>query len=169
MINKLVKQINISLETGCYMSALTTTLILPDACGKAAYPNIKPSRERYIKWYDEYIGKYEKNPDFSEDMPYLSGNVVWQLRCSLLHESNPYVSKEKTQIDYFELLNQRYEGCSFAICSSTVTMNKDGEKLKTSLSINIIRICSIICATAENYYKNNNEKFNFYNYRIRDI
>lgn len=166
VINELVKQINKSLENDCYMTALTTALILPDACGKAAYSDIKSSRERYIKWYDEYIGKYEKNPDSSEEMPYLSGNVVWELRCSLLHECNPNVSKEKNDIDCFELLWQGTKSCSFSMSSSMVQTSADGEVLSKEISINILRICKIICDVAKEYYRNNKELFNFFNYKI---
>ncbi len=38
------------------------------------------------KWYQENIGQHEQRPDDKEnniDFPYLSDNVVYQLRCSL--------------------------------------------------------------------------------------
>ncbi|MDR0500306.1 MAG: hypothetical protein LBG97_03545, partial [Coriobacteriales bacterium] len=47
-----------ALEAKAYLSALALTLTLPDICGKAAYPFMK-SRERYRKWYDENIGKFD--------------------------------------------------------------------------------------------------------------
>lgn len=68
MIQELIREVDACLSAGCYMSALITALILPDICGKAKYPEMeKQTKQRYIKWYDEYIGQYEKDP---EDMDF---------------------------------------------------------------------------------------------------
>lgn len=61
MINKLVEDINKALDNEAYFSALSLALTLPDICGKAEFPETKSGR-RYIDWYDEHIGKYEKYP-----------------------------------------------------------------------------------------------------------
>ena len=168
MIDVLVEQINMSLKNNCYMTALTTALILPDICGKAKYPDLK-NKERYVKWYDEYIGKYEKNSIQNDDMPYLSGKIVWKLRCSLLHEGNPTVNKRDSDIDYFELLWQGYQRCSIVMDSVLVQSNVDGSIVKKEFSVNIIRICNIICSVAKNYYKEYKDTFNFFNYRISNM
>ena len=168
MVDTLVEQINKSLKNNCYMTALTTTLILPDICGKAKYPDLN-NRKRYVKWYDEYIGKYEKNPSQNDDMPYLSGEFVWKLRCSLLHEGNPNVSKRDTGIDYFELLWQGYQSCSQVVDSAFVQKYTYGSIIKKEFSVNIIRICNIICSVAKNYYNEYKDTFNFFNYRISNM
>lgn len=168
MIDVLVEQINISLKNNCYMTALTTALILPDICGKAKYPDLK-NRGRYVKWYDEYIGQYERNPSQSDDMPYLSGDIVWKLRCSLLHEGNPTINKSDAGIDYFELLWQGYQRCSQVMDSASVQKNEDGTIVKKEFSVNIIRICTILCSVVKNYYKENKNLFNFFNYRISNM
>lgn len=62
MIFQLVQDIRKALENDLYFVALSSALTLPDICGKATYPNEPSSRKRYISWYDEEIGKYEKNP-----------------------------------------------------------------------------------------------------------
>ena len=62
---KLVQEIRKALENELYFVALSSALTLPDICGKAAYPDERSSRKRYISWYDEEIGKYEKNPYYS--------------------------------------------------------------------------------------------------------
>ena len=142
MVDTLVEQINISLKNNCYMTALTTALILPDICGKAKYPNLR-NKDRYVNWYEEYIGQYEKNTSKNDDMPYLSGKVIWNLRCSLLHEGNPTINKRDTGIDYFELLWQGYQRCSQVIDSASLQRNGDGTIEKREFSVNIIRICTI--------------------------
>lgn len=59
MINKIIEEIDKSLESEAYLSALSLVLILPDICGKAEYNSNIKNKERYINWFDEYIGKYE--------------------------------------------------------------------------------------------------------------
>ena len=61
MIIRLVQDIRKALENELYFVALSSALTLPDICGKAAYPTERSTRKRYILWYDEEIGKYEKN------------------------------------------------------------------------------------------------------------
>ncbi len=62
MIVKIVEDINKALDCEAYLSALSLTLMLPDVCGKAEYPNLKVG-EHYIKWYDEYIGNTKRIMD----------------------------------------------------------------------------------------------------------
>lgn len=168
MIDVLVEQINMSLKNNYYMTALTTALILPDICGKAKYPDLK-NRKRYVKWYNEYIGQYEKNPSQNDNLPYLSGEIVWKLRCSLLHEGNPTVNKRDSGIDYFELLWQGYQRSSIVMNSALVQSNIDGSIVKKEFSVNIIHICNVICSVAKNYYKEYKDTFNFFNYRISNM
>ena len=167
MINILVEQIKESLKNNCYMAALITAIILPDICGKAKYPNSK-NKDRYVKWYDEYIGKYEKNLDETIDMPYLSGELIWNLRCSLLHEGNPNIDN-RIDIDYFELLWQGNERCAYVMDSAHIQRNADGSIVKKEYSVNIIRICNVLCSIAKNYYNDNKNSFNFFNYKISSI
>lgn len=84
MINHIVNEIKIAYQNGLYMSALSLALMLPDICGKVEYPKLCPGK-RYKKWFEEYIGRYEK-PTVQEDTqtPYLSDEVAYQLRCSVL-------------------------------------------------------------------------------------
>lgn len=103
MIDRLIAEINTALANGLYLVALNTALTLPDICGKAKYPELGTTA-RYKKWYHEYVGQYEKSTKSSDNMPYLSADVVYQLRCALLHQGNPNVEKAKTGIDRFELV-----------------------------------------------------------------
>ena len=48
MINKIIEEIDKSLEIEAYLSALSLVLILPDICGKAEYDSNKKNKERYI-------------------------------------------------------------------------------------------------------------------------
>ena len=61
MVLRLVQDIRKALDNTLYFVALNSALTLPDICGKVAFPE-KRNKERCILWYDEEIGKYEKNP-----------------------------------------------------------------------------------------------------------
>jgi len=111
MIDRLIEEINKALEYELYFSALSLALTLPDICGKVEYPN-KGSTSRYQLWYDEYIGQYENTTFYEKDinkdldssineelmktqnMPYLSGEVVYNFRCSLFQQANPSLSSQ---------------------------------------------------------------------------
>lgn len=86
MVDRIVNEIRSCLENDSNLAALALALTLPDICGKAEHPE-KSVTNRYIDWYQDHIGKYEKSRinSLDEDLPYLSGELVYQLRCSFLH------------------------------------------------------------------------------------
>ena len=109
-----IKEIKDNLTRKNYLSALALALILPDICGKIAYPDMKHKNGRpdtggrYAKWYDEYIYKYD-NPPGLEDQENLinplNGAAVYKLRCNFLHDGSndieEFLKKESTE-DYSE-------------------------------------------------------------------
>ena len=147
MIIRLVKDIRKALENELYFVALSSALTLPDICGKAAYPTEQSSRKRYILWYDEEIGKYEKNPEDKDDMPYLSGEVIYSLRCSLLHEGNPNMRNDSLRtnqpIDHFSLVIEKAK--PFEIYSDASTITQLGNEQRREYRMNVRRICMILC------------------------
>lgn len=169
MVFRLVQDIRKALENELYFVALSSALTLPDICGKAAYPDERSSRKRYISWYDEVIGKYEKNPDDKENMPYLSGEVIYSLRCSLLHEGNPNMNNDSLKtslpIDHFSLVIEKAK--PFDIYSDASSIMNFGSDHIREYRMNVRRICMILCNVAESYYKKNKDKFHF-NYEIID-
>lgn len=169
MVFRLVQDIRKALEHELYFVALSSALTLPDICGRAAYPEKRSSRERYILWYDEEIGKYEKSPKDKDNMPYLSGEVIYNLRCSLLHEGNPNMKNDRLKtnlpIDHFSLVVEKAK--PFDIYSDSSSITDFGNKDIREYSMNVRRICMILCNVAESYYKRNKEKFQF-NYEIID-
>ncbi len=170
MINELVKEINQSLDNGCVMAGLSLALTLPDICGKAFYPNLKP-RERYIKWFDEYIGQYEHDEEHIRiGMPYLSGDLVYSLRNSILHQGNPNIDGKKFGIIYFELLYWKFKGWTFVSGSSEAEIIKDengnDKAINKKMTVNVRDLCWKICRLAEICYKKEKAKFNFFNYNL---
>lgn len=171
MVNRLINEINVSLNNGCFMAALSLALTIPDICAKAEYPELGNKR-RYIAWYDEYIGKYEKNPsksDSDENSHYLSGEVVYNLRNHMLHQGTPNIDKGKGNIDKFTLTIEREDYGIYVDPISTKWHNDDKENAVREYRVNIRRLCFIITANAKKYYADNKDKFNFFNYEIIDM
>lgn len=163
MVDKIITEINQALDNNLYIIALTAALTLPDICGKAEYPTLNTTT-RYKRWYSENIGQYEINPDNKKrnlDMPYLSEDVVYSLRCSLLHQGTPNIN-ENLNIKFSLIIEKKNE---FDIYCDSASYGSDGK----TYSVSIRRLCCILCWTAEKYYKNNKNKFNFFNYSITDI
>lgn len=162
MINQLVSEINAALSHGLYLVALNSALTLPDICGKAEYPEIKSSSERYKKWYQEHVGQYEKSPDDPGGrFAYLSADLVCDLRCSMTHEGNPSIDGARHSIRKFRLIkNVGYMngGCS--------TIYND-DPSQRELDVGIANLCFKLCTTAQHYYEENKDKFKF-NYTLAD-
>ena len=169
MITRLVQDIRKALENDLYFAALNSALTLPDICGKAAWPAEGNNKKRYILWYDEEIGKYEKCPKDKDDMPYLSGEIIYNLRCSLLHEGNPNVNNDNLRINqpinHFLLVIEKAKPFDIYGDSSAI-IDFENNPIR-EYRMNVRRICMILCNVAESYYKDNREKFHF-NYEIID-
>ena len=171
MVDRIVRDIRGALDNNLFFAALNSALTLPDICGKAEYPSERSSKRRYIDWYDKEIGLYEKNPrqNGQEEMPYLSGQVMYSLRCAMLHSGEPNINgdsvRQNTEIDKFTLVIQKAQPFDIYSDSSSI-MDWAGEHIR-SYRMNVHRICLIICAVAEAYYRDNKDKFHF-DYEIID-
>lgn len=176
MINRLIDDVNKALDAEAYMAALSLVLTLPDICAKAQYGDSVKNKERYIKWYDEHIGQYEKTPipESKEEMPYLSGEVVYQLRCSVLHQGNPDIDSDKIKdesckIEFFTIIVEKKKPFDIYVDTAGITtMMRPESKPVRSYSVNVRRLCMIITSVTRGYYENNKDKFTFFSYNILD-
>jgi hypothetical protein len=177
MVYELINDMNKALDNDCYLSALAIALMLPDICAKAEYPEEKSNRKRYITWYDEYIGECFKDPE-SDKTPYLSGEVIYSLRCNFLHQGTPNVEKDGIKedcckIDKFTLVRQKKNDLEmyFDMISTTESKTSDipPETPYRTYDVNIRGLCQKIDWCVSSYYKKNKEKFNFFNYTITDF
>lgn len=171
MVDKLILDINNALDAECYFAALMTALTLPDICGKAEYPN-DGNGKRYKEWCKKYVTPHVKpSSPHGEDMPYLSDEVLYSLRNSLLHQGTP-------DIDIGKIKDVRCKVNKFALII-TDKGSIDGGTAKVSYGANLAirereqeisirHICSVLCREAKKYYDNNKKKFTFINYRIID-
>ena len=178
MLLRLIEDMDKALDNNCFFSALAVALMLPDICGKAEYPNEKSSKKRYIGWYDKNIGQYEKCPDDDGKMPYLSGEVVYSLRCCFLHQGTPNIeatgiNEERCKIDNFALAVEKKK--AFNQMSSVSALYdeyyKDEKIYKPyrEYQVDVRRLCFIISACAKGYYKENKDKFKFFSFSIVDL
>ena len=177
MVDRLLADLEKSLDNDCYFAALSLALALPDICGRAEYPELSSySKKRYIQWYDKYIGKYEKPPKESEndeDMPYLSGEVIYQLRCSLLHQGVPDIDKgnikaQENKIDHFSLVVQKKNDFDAYCDAASVCRNNESPDKERSYRINVRRFCLIVSRVVKSYYEDNKDKFDFMNCNVID-
>ncbi len=180
MINRIIGEINVCMNNNCFLAAFSTALTIPDICGQAEYGEIYNKttypkgfvRKRYVTWFDEYIGKYEKSPttqkEFEEDFPYMNGEVVWNLRNNALHSASFDIGKN-LDIQEFELLVQHPDRSSLTCNMSgikthfgynTETKEEVVQKVKV-LRISVVDLINKICDCAKFYYEENKEKFRF--------
>lgn len=176
MIYKIIREIESALKNEEFLAALALALTLPDICGKAEYPNEKNVGIRYKTWFDDNVGKYEKPPlskdgkktEF-DDMPYMSGEIIYSLRCCFLHQGTPNIEEEKIheprcKVTHFTLIiaNAMNGG------SSSVSQNSFIDSGERTLEINIVNLCCKLCLVAKAYYKENKDKFDFFEYDLQD-
>ena len=157
MVELYVNDIENALKNKSYFSALAMSLALPDICGAAEYPNETSTAKRYIEWYNKYLGEYMSNDSGN---PYLSGEIVYNLRNTFLHAGSPNIDSNKikdeaNQLDGFGLIL----GDGTEMCA-TLFINTSIVKLR-SMIVDVTYLCKTICDCSLWYYKNNTNKFHF--------
>ena len=178
MLLQLIEDINRALDNNTYFAALSLALTLPDICGKAKYPDAGNGR-RYIDWFDEYIGQYEQclcDHCKETQSPYLSGEVVYNLRNSLLHQGTPNINSEKikneaNRVDEFVLVIEKkneFDIYADASCVEESFFNGESTGVRRKYRVNVRRLCLILTLSAKNYYLRHKDQFDFFNYTILD-
>ena len=160
MIDIYVEDIKSALKNKCFFSALSLALTLPDVCGMVEYPN-KQVSERYISWYDKYVSAYVKDEKAVIPKPYLSGEIVYNLRNTYLHQGSPNVNPDKVkeeinQVDNFILLL----GDGTIIHEMTLSIDFGPVSVRKIL-VDVTYLCDILCECALGYYRANTNKFSF--------
>lgn len=172
MITRIIEEIKECIDNECFIAALSLALTIPDVCGKAEYPELEDkNKKRYIKWFDTFVGAYEKPSDpYGSDMPYLNGEVLYTLRNSVLHQGTPNidtskVTEERCKVDEFILIiSDVYDGGL-----SRVSYGKGLTITERMLQINLVNLCHKLCSVAKSYYEDNKDKFDFFQYQLKDV
>ena len=178
MIERITHEIKHCLECDYHLAALALALTLPDVCGKAEYPDEDSSKKRYINWYNEYIGQILREMSRSEkkglaDLPYLSGELVYQLRCSFLHSGDTdidisRINEEPNQITEFNLLLCANDSVWDVSTASDLQYGQDGDVIYRRFDVNVTDICRVLSGVALRFFERNKGKFNFFSYNIID-
>ena len=161
MVQRISDEVNKALEHECFIPALMSALTLPDICGKAEYQGRKPGKQRYIDWFNTYI-PHGLSPfgemDKGKSLPELNGEIVYLLRCSLLHEGSVNFDKTKikcidNRFDYFEFYTEPYNKNGIYL---TILRRSPNSK---AMIVGIRGLCMILTKTASAYYDQYKEKF----------
>ena len=158
MIDVYVDNITKSLEIGCDFSALSLSLILPDICGMVEHPN-KDVGERYIDWCDKYIC----TQIYEADSKGLSGESIYNLRNTFLHQGSPNINTDKikdnaNRVDKFLLVIGKKRGP----LEMTINLSdSDGRIVHRAEAISVAYLCETICDSALKYYNDNKDRFSF--------
>ena len=148
MLN-VIKEIKFNLSNKAYQSALVLSLTLPSICAKVEYGN--DSRTDYKNWCDNHIPKDK----FLFGMPGFEGNeltgeVIYQLRCAVLHSGNTIIPKEYgLVIDSFSLWVNEKDAPNFGYEYSRKTL--DGKTIYGT-KIDLIYLVETLCDCAEQFY-----------------
>lgn len=164
MVDVFVDDIRNALKHRSWFSALALALVLPDMCGMAEDPAMGVAG-RYISWYDRFVTPMMKDDNVKADRPYMSGEMVYNLRNTFLHQGAPTINTGKVkeavnQIDEFALSLDDDN----PIHGMTLTCSFEDVSYKF-MTVDVTNLCKKICDAAMSYYEDNREKFGF-NFKI---
>ena len=83
MVRDLIDQVNKAVDAKMYRLALFGALALPSICGALESPDGLDNKDRYISWFDKWVGPRYASPDGTPDF---SGPQCYSFRCAMLHE-----------------------------------------------------------------------------------
>lgn len=171
MIEKTVKEIRAALDNRLYFIALMSALTLPDICGMAEYSG-ESTGSRYKKWINKYVNSREFGKYQYPAIEGLEAEIIYKLRCNLLHQGTPNIEESFADVDYFELVKVDPRNCNqfqFRIENQIEQIDGVEKIVARTISINIALLCHLLCDSAELYYINNKEKFKFIRYNLVDV
>ena len=171
MVNRIIKEVKLALDNECYIVALIGALTLPDICGKSAYPDLRTG-ERYKKWCDTFaypkIEHIDENGEIQDcGITHIDGEIMYSLRCSLLHQGSADIDGKKCEIEEFELLIQpKNDFDLYADSYGVIWSYDDFDHRERHMSLHIRNICRDLCNAAESYYKDHKDEFGFIKYKL---
>lgn len=176
MLLHLIEDVERALEHECYFAALALALTLPDICGKAEYPKEGSTRKRYKYWCRQFVCKeHPRDNPYSGDMPYLNEDIIYSLRCSLLHQGNPSIEKgeddrkywdERCKVDHFTLkITDPGSPDGVTAMVSYIAPRKIDHR---EITVSIRDLCYRLRIAAKKYYEDNPDKFAFFDFDVKD-
>lgn len=149
-----------ALDSNCYVAALSLALTVPYVCGRIYKPNLS-DKERYIAWFQDYIGMYEHDVEQSEDKyPYPSGDLIFALEQTIHKSGNASIEGDYCdfKLDDFKLIIEQKRPFDSLYTGESGTETDINGNVKYTLQINIRDFCSKIIWLAEHFDKDNKEE-----------
>ena len=128
----LIDQIRFALNQNLYYPALFVSLSLPDICGAIDSANGEADKQKYIDWFNRYVGHRYQGVLSSEDCYYF--------RCSLLHQG----SSQHRRSNYSRILFVEPQATSNVFHRNI---------LNDALNIDVRIFCEDILSGVENWLK----------------
>lgn len=171
MIYKIIEDINKAIENEAYLSALSLLLTLPDICGQAEFGG--RVGDRYKKWVNKYITPFEKTDDEDEDedkndFSYINGEMLYNLRCNVLHQGTPDIDGESNNVKMpskFVIIASKPN--KYGVYAD-LTYKDECDKDYTYV-VNLNRLYILITQNAISCYEKNTEAFSFMRKEILTI
>lgn len=157
----MIKDVEKALDAEAYFSGFVLSMAIIDKCTKVEN-NGRAGRKNFEEWSDKYLFTGYKDVDrktsFGKMLPYMSGEILYQLRCSFVHELSSEINPEQIKDEdnkkaKFNLILDEYN--EFQASSINSVDNKNNKQI----DIYIIALCHQICIRAQQYYDENQEKF----------
>lgn len=143
-MNNIILEIESAIRMGLYNIALQSTLTIPDICAALSSENGETTGKRYKEWFNENV------PALCDG--YLDGDVVYNLRCSLLHQGKFIHPKQGYDRIIFQPPNKN------GIIIHKMIANMNSENI---LTLNLVKFCEEILFAAKIWVFRNKESENY--------
>ena len=148
-LTHIVKEINKCLDLRMPLAAFFSSLIIPGICSQVECPKITDVKQRYIEWCDIYLPCTDKSPQ-KDNMPVLSGELLWNLKEKLYSEGNINFLKDRNDTPLKHLLLRTEKRRPFDIYCDVISQD--------SITLNITKFCHDMVYQAERCYELNKEE-----------
>lgn len=160
-IYHILREINVCIDKKLYYAALTTALTLPDICSKLVSDE-KKVKNRYIQWCNTYLFDYLPSINNWIVQKTDWGNIIYQLRCGILHnaENDVEIQSDKYEnfkVDRFKFYIDDNEKC-YTQPMRMYTEEKSfdrTEKKKVEIDVNIGYMAFILVQGTMKFIKEN--------------
>ena len=158
-LERLINDIDKSLEAQAYLSAFATSLIIPAICSEIEINYIEDSKEKYIKWCNENLPCCEKDDN---GRVLVSGELCWKIKEKLYSHGNIDIEDDDIRYDSKKLiLDVEKKGIyNFSIGQASDDFNY----------LNVVTFCTNMIMIARlSLEKHKDEILNMPQIRIRDL
>ena len=172
-IEQTIDTMNRALENQEYFVALTMALIIPDLCSQIQYPNEEYVSKRYKQWYKEWLGPTKDELEFIDDSPYLSADLVYELRNAVVHSASSdikynHVHQTQNQLTKFSILIEKKNDCDIYANHSSITRNNVGTE-EREYTLNLRGFCKKMTDVANVFMRKNSNDILLKNVEFEEV